>query len=273
MKVTEITINKIKVKENIRVNEKEGIASLMESIRQNGLKEPIGVMKDKHDYILLYGYRRLMAYKKLGYKIIPAVVETGLDKTDIIITNAIENIQRLDISPIELGRICRKLSSLGLSLEEIASRLGIPQVRVMKSISMYRIPQKHQKRIKYMEGSASKKGAISASLAYDILSLKKRYGIDAATTELLFDIARKEALTVNDMRMISLLIDKGASPKDAIKDRDNYIIHQIDVLLNKKEVEDTSKKTNLTIAEMLRKIIFGELPPFSKTVIRLSKGE
>ena len=69
MKIQEIPIKEIKILDNIRqIIKEQEMPYLMQSIKENGLLQPIGVKADKVGYTLIWGFRRLMAYKKLAQK-------------------------------------------------------------------------------------------------------------------------------------------------------------------------------------------------------------
>ena len=69
MNIKDIEIKKIKQLENIRLRiEEEDVHTLMSSIKQDGLLEPIGVAitsGSKDEYLIVYGNRRLEACRKL----------------------------------------------------------------------------------------------------------------------------------------------------------------------------------------------------------------
>ena len=115
------------------------LAGLMTSMKQQGLLQPVGVMKERGSYTYLWGHRRIKAAEKLGWKSIDAHVTLSKDVTeeDAIIINAVENLQRKDVSPFELGRIVSQLSKKGLSLSEIGARMGVPKSRLKQSIQLF----------------------------------------------------------------------------------------------------------------------------------------
>ena len=70
MPLQNIAIKKIKVVENHRVNiDATHLDELMQSIKQHGLMQPIGVaLNGAGSFVLRFGHRRLLACEKLGYK-------------------------------------------------------------------------------------------------------------------------------------------------------------------------------------------------------------
>lgn len=264
MKVEEISIDKIEIVENIRVKQDEELKNLMESIKQHGLKEPIGVGKTKSGgYILIYGFRRLMAYKKLGFKTIPAVVDSEPEIAELLIVNTIENIQRRAITPSEMGRICFKLLEIGLTPGEMAAKIGISKGKILAALDVYRnIPEHLRDKIKFMApGHPGKKGDIPASVAHSVLNLRRRYSFgNDLITELLEEV-RKDELGNRDIALIGTLVKTGMSPKKAVEHRRDYMSTTLDLLLEKDLIEKLIKKHNLPLNEIFRNIISGKLKP------------
>ena len=277
MKVEEILVGKIEIIENIRVKEDPDIKNLMESIKQHGLKEPIGVGTTKSGkYVLIYGYRRLLAYKKLGYKHIPAVLENEPEISELLVVNTIENLQRRDITPIELGRICIKLLELGLTPGEIAAKIGISKAKIEGVLQIYKhIPEHLRNRIRFMPpGHAAKKGDIPASVAHEVLNLRRRYSVSNGTIEELLEEVRLHELGKREMSLIGSLISTGMTPAMAVKTRRNYVTTSVELLFEKEKLNSLVKKYNMSPNEIFRGIVSGKIRPiplFSDTLRLLSR--
>ena len=101
------------------------LSALGESIRENGLIQPISVRKIKGGYELIAGERRLRACKLIGRQKIEAIVYDIGDE-DSAAWALIENLQRSDLSPFDEAEAIAKLISLWkISGEEAAKRLGM----------------------------------------------------------------------------------------------------------------------------------------------------
>ena len=133
MEVKNISIAKIQLANNNRNGtEKNKLAELQESISQVGLLQPIGITeKGKGKYEIVYGFRRLEAFKGLKKKEIPAVILRGDDLLAMQIT---ENLQREDLKPMELARAIAKYQKESelTSLTDIAKVLG----KTLREISL-----------------------------------------------------------------------------------------------------------------------------------------
>ena len=136
----ELGIAEIKI-ENIELSpfqtrsffEEDKIKSLAENIREQGLIQPVIVLQKKitestePHYVLLAGERRLRAVKYLGWETILAVVKTedSLDEKQQAMISAMENLQREDLSPIELSQTFKMLIlTQKIDEEKLASMLG-----------------------------------------------------------------------------------------------------------------------------------------------------
>ena len=120
--ISEIVPNRFQPRRSFNEGE---LSALGESIRENGLIQPISVRKIKGGYELIAGERRLRACKLIGRQKIEAIVYDIGDE-DSANWALIENLQRSDLSPFEEAEAIGKLISLWkVSGEEAAKRLGI----------------------------------------------------------------------------------------------------------------------------------------------------
>lgn len=84
------------------------IKELSESIKKHGLLQPIIVVAKDNDYMLLAGERRYRATKEAGLNTIRAIV-ADIESENLRELALIENIQREDLNPIELGIAYKEL--------------------------------------------------------------------------------------------------------------------------------------------------------------------
>jgi len=119
----------------------EAIIGLAESIKENGLLQPITVRKNKDKYEIIAGERRFRACKLNGFKEIDALL---LDKTDDESASLalVENIQREELNAIEQALAMKKLMKLeDLTQAELATRLGYKQSTVAYKIRLLKLPK------------------------------------------------------------------------------------------------------------------------------------
>lgn len=247
MNVKDIKIDMIEHKENIRQKYHENeLVTLMQTIKDNGLLQPIGVKETNDDkYVILWGNRRLAACKKLGWKTIPAAIYSPKDEAmteeEFIVINGIENLQQSPNTLFELGRICKILRKT-MSTTEIAARLGIPHARVRNALSeLSTIPAKWQKRIKIFEDrSAPKKGDITVTAAMSVSQLRN---VDKKTKDKLFEHLHKNETSTAQLNFVASMIQKEKMPvKDAIAKMEKYTTLPVDVFVDKVELETELSK-------------------------------
>lgn len=100
------------------------LADLAESIRANGVLQPIIVRPAGSMYELVAGERRFRAAKLAELKTIPALVRQATDQ-EIIEWALVENIQRVDLNPIERAKAYQNyIATFSLTQAEAAQRLG-----------------------------------------------------------------------------------------------------------------------------------------------------
>jgi ParB family chromosome partitioning protein len=121
--------------------DEDKITELAQSIKENGLIQPVIVVKKGDDYFLIAGERRLRAAKSLGHNKIRAIVATT-DEAGIIKHAIIENIQREDLNTIEEAMGYEMMSrELNLTHQEIASQVGKSRSHVSNMIRVLSLPE------------------------------------------------------------------------------------------------------------------------------------
>jgi ParB family chromosome partitioning protein len=105
--------------------DEDAITQLADSLRQNGMLQPIVVRKmGDGGYELVAGERRFRAAKMAGWPRIPAIVRNCSDEEAMLLALE-ENIQRSDLNPMETARAYHRLmNEFGLTQDTVAKRLG-----------------------------------------------------------------------------------------------------------------------------------------------------
>ena len=113
---------------------------LAESIRANGLIQPITVQKlGPENYRIIAGERRWRAARIAGLTTIPALVR-NVDQQRVLELALIENIQREDLNPIEVATAFQRLATEhGLSHEQIAERTGKDRSTITNFLRLLRL--------------------------------------------------------------------------------------------------------------------------------------
>ncbi len=131
----------------------DDLDSLVESIRDVGLLQPVTVERLGEDYVLIDGERRWRAHKKLGLAEIEANIKESLflGTGDIngkrLELAMVANLQRKDMSPVEEARGYERLRQMGWSSAEIARKVGISIPTVMFRLGLLKLEPEVQELI------------------------------------------------------------------------------------------------------------------------------
>ena len=120
------------------------LSELSDSIKQNGVLQPILVRKKGDKYEIVAGERRYQASKLAGLKEIPAIVRE-IDDAEVFQLALIENLQRSDLTPIEEARGYRQLlDTKGLTQEGLAKILSKSRSAIANTLRLMDLPQEVQ---------------------------------------------------------------------------------------------------------------------------------
>jgi ParB/RepB/Spo0J family partition protein len=127
MKLKYIPCDQIRAGRNVRLDVDEDLGSLMRSISQFDLLQPILVTSNGPDrYDLIFGHRRLAAMRSRGEREIPCIIRDDLSETDIQSIKLQENIHRKQLSAREFVAAidAMKMKEPYLTDAQIAQRIG-----------------------------------------------------------------------------------------------------------------------------------------------------
>ncbi|MCD9186263.1 MAG: ParB/RepB/Spo0J family partition protein [Pyrinomonadaceae bacterium] len=125
----------------------ENLEELTQSIKANGVVQPIVVRKKDNKYQIIAGERRWRASQRAGLQKIPAVVKEVADDK-LLELALIENIQRHDLNPIEEAKAYKNLvESIGLTQEIVAERVGKNRTVITTALRLLKLPEDIQKLI------------------------------------------------------------------------------------------------------------------------------
>ncbi|EQC50044.1 ParB-like protein [Bacteriovorax sp. BSW11_IV] len=120
--------------------EKE-LEELSESIKENGIIQPLIVVKTDEGFELVAGERRLRAAKRAGYEKVPVVIKRATDK-DKMVMSIIENVQRSDLNCVEEALAYYQLmDDFKLTQEEVAKKLGKERSTVANFLRVLKLPR------------------------------------------------------------------------------------------------------------------------------------
>lgn len=175
-----------------RIFQPERLEELAQSIRANGIIQPLVVRRSGERYQLVAGERRWRAARLAGVVRVPAVIQEVPDERLLEIT-LIENIQREDLNPIETAVAFDRLArELQLNQEEIGRRTGKDRSTIANLIRLLQLPPDIQQLI------AERR--LSAGHARCLLSLP--------TPELQREVAEKSVAQGWSVRQVERLTQK-----------------------------------------------------------------
>src|SRR4030067_3353015 len=118
----------------------ESLQDLVDSIREQGILEPLVIAKTPAGYQIIAGERRWRAAKVLGLNKVPVIIKetTARGMLEMAI---VENVQREDLNPIERAQAFQRLiEEFGLPLSEIAKRVGKSESYVSNTMRLMALP-------------------------------------------------------------------------------------------------------------------------------------
>jgi len=141
----------------------ESISELAQTLREEGLLQPIIVREDGEEYAIIAGERRFRAAQSLGWEKIPAIVNNLSDQQTASLA-LIENLQREDLNPIDEATAYENLMELNsLTQAQLAKDIGKSQSYVANKLRLLKLDPQIQ------EALAS--GAITARHGRALLAL------------------------------------------------------------------------------------------------------
>ena len=123
---------------------KEELEELAESIKRNGLLQPILVRKVGDKYQIIAGERRYQACKLIGLERVPIRVRE-VDDDETIMLALIENIQRSDLNPIEEAYGYRRMMERGkMTQSQVAQAVSKGRSTVANALRLLELPEDAQ---------------------------------------------------------------------------------------------------------------------------------
>ncbi len=120
--------------------DQQAIDELASSIERYGILQPIVVTKINDQYVIIAGERRWRAAQKTKLTHVPALVRS-IEELERLEIGLIENMQRVDLSPIEQAvSIARLTEQFNVSLQDVATRLGKAHTTVVNTVRLLQLP-------------------------------------------------------------------------------------------------------------------------------------
>jgi len=235
----------------------EELKALSDSIRQNGILQPLTVRQYGNLYELIAGERRLRAAKMAGLRSVPCIVMEINDRNSAILA-LVENIQRQDLNYFEEAAALEKLITYyGMTQEDAAVQLGRAQSTVANKLRLLRLTPKERNYI--LENQLTERHArallklASPEERMAVLEKITKLGLNVEKTELFIEEKinhtreqenfRKRSVLFRDVRLFTNTIQKavetmqaaGISAESQKMQFSDYIEYRIRIPLNHKD--------------------------------------
>jgi ParB family chromosome partitioning protein len=116
------------------------LQELAESIKRNGILEPLLVRKVEQGYEIIVGERRWRAAQKAGLKEVPVLLKE-VEGREALEISLIENLQRENLNPIEEAEGYRRLiEEFDINQEEVGTRVGKDRTTVANTLRLLKLP-------------------------------------------------------------------------------------------------------------------------------------
>jgi len=167
------------------------IEELAESIRAQGVIQPLVVAPEGDGYTIIAGERRWRAARRAGLESVPVVVRQVADDRELLELALVENLQRSDLNAVEEADAYAALQEkFGLSQEAVAARVGKARTTVTNSLRLLRLPEEVLDLLR--------EGKLTAGQARPLLALN-----DHEKQILLADRAVREGLSARDLERLT----------------------------------------------------------------------
>ncbi|MDQ3159170.1 MAG: ParB/RepB/Spo0J family partition protein [bacterium] len=202
--------------------DQQSLEELAQSLEKHGIIQPLVVTEKNGVYFIIAGERRWRAAQIAGLTKVPTVIRSTQDLERLEIA-LIENVQRVDLSPLEQAHSINRLNSeFNVPFDEIAKRLGKGISTVNNIVRLLQLPKEAK--------VALKEKKISEGHARTVLALK--------------DFPEKQAL------LLRSIIDNGWSVRQA----EQFVVSTKKGAVTKKEVKKQMQTTTKETKELGQKI-------------------
>jgi len=186
LKLDEIVPNRYQPRKSF---DSEKIDELAQSIKENGVIQPIIVRSAGEKFELIVGERRLLAAKKAKLQEIPAVVK-DYSEGKLLELALIENLQREDLNPVEEALAYRTiLERERITQEELSGRIGKSRSYIANMMRILELPE-------WIRDNVSR-GTISVGQAKALLAIPDKEEVERLAKRLL-----EEKVTVRELEKI-----------------------------------------------------------------------
>jgi ParB family chromosome partitioning protein len=143
--------------------DEDEIAGLAESIKNQGLLQPVVLRKNGNRYEIISGERRFRAFQRLRRDTVPCYVRGNVSDDEMLELALVENIQREELNEIEKAAAYRKLlEQCGYTHEALAQKVGKSRAVITNAMRLLNLPEAVQGMVRRNEISAGHARAVLA---------------------------------------------------------------------------------------------------------------
>ena len=179
----------------------EGLEELAQSIKEHGLIVPIKLRPtDGNKYEIVYGHRRIKAMRRAGVTETEAIIE-GVDDTEALVQSLIENVQREDMNPVDIGKCLFAIQEeTGWSQNEMSRRGIMGRIPIKYHMALLQETPEIQRMISRGDAGQVPKGKITER---HVRAVRESGILDATNRKSILHKAAKEGLTSEQTRRIA----------------------------------------------------------------------
>lgn len=219
------------------------LSDLVDSIREQGILEPLVVAKTPAGYQIIAGERRWRAAKVLGILKVPVVVKETTPQ-GMLEMSIVENVQREDLNPIERAQAYKRLiDEFGLGTNDVARKVGKSAPAVSNTIRLLSLPDAIK--------DALVAGVITEGHVRPLISL--------GDTNLMLDIFKRilrENSTVRQTEEEARKVKGEIQKKEPRTVQDRLWIPELDEMAKKIEKKYSLNKATIFQSRNLAKMVF-----------------
>ncbi len=220
----------------------DSLTELVDSIREQGILEPLVVADTPAGYQLIAGERRLRAAKILGLSKVPVVVKKTTPQ-GILEMSIVENVQREDLNPIERALAYKRLiDEFGQGTNDVARKVGKSAPTVSNTIRLLSLPDAIK--------DALVAGVITEGHVRPLISLG-----DPALMLDLFKRILKENTTVRQTEELARQIKGELQKQEPRTEKAKLYVPELDEMAKTLRTHYSLDKVNMTQSRSLTRVV------------------
>lgn len=244
----------------------ESLTDLVNSIREQGILEPIVVANTPAGYQIIAGERRWRSAKILGLQMVPVVIK-NVNPQVMLEMSIVENVQREDLNPIERAQAYKRLiDEFGLSVTEVAKRVGKSLPYISNTIRLLTLPDAIK--------DALAAGVITEGHVRPLVSIGDHKLMLAAFKRILV-----EGISVRGAEEVARQVKAEIQEKEPVRKLNILYNKELDEMaesykmkksLDSVKVDQTGKQARIVI---IKKGDPAETTPFLKALLEMTEAE